>query len=251
MGNPSLSRVEVLKGAWASLKGRKAEEPEGYEIALSLAGGYVLWYADVLAWWQALTLAAGLIVALCIIGMKYSTKVVLVFVMIAAPLLLVFGQLLIFWVVSGPDTTVTVTITSKYEEHTPVIGTGSPPVDAYFVRAVDDQGYRWEMAIALEQWKSLSEGDKTSITYHDEAFAGRWLSRCVVTRLGNDSPVSGGGRFGTGMETMGSLLVIVASAVPFALLVWVWVRLIRQEERRLLKRLRSHLRKIDTDTVRC
>ena len=86
---------------------------------------------------------------------------------------------------------------------------------------MDDHGHRYRVVVSSSRWESLFEGDKTSITYHYERVAGRWLPRRVKTMLGQESIVAGGGRFGTGMEVINTLFDMVASALPLALLVWL------------------------------
>lgn len=190
---------------------------EGVHILFALAVGFLM-YNNFLEWWQALLLVTVLIAVPYILG-RWS--IVLVFWMIVAPLLLIFTYISIFWVVSGPDTTVAVSITSKEQDVRTSQYGGS--TTHYIIRAVDDYGNRYTVVASRSQWESLSTGDKTSITYHYERVAGRWLPRLVKTKLGQGSVVFGGGRFGTLMEGINTVMDMGASALPFTVLVVLYL----------------------------
>lgn len=186
---------------------------EGFHILCALAVGFLMW-GNFWEWWQALLFVAVLIVVPYIIK---RWLLVTVFWMVAAPLLLIGTWISIFWVVSGPDTTIPVNITSKEQDVRTSQYGGS--TTHYIIWAVDDHGRRYKVTVRRPQWESLLEGDKTSITYHYERVAGRWLPRRVKTKLGQESVVFGGGRFGTGMEVFNTLLDMGVSTLPLAGLV--------------------------------
>lgn len=201
---------------------------KGLHILFAVAAGFVMWH-NFWEWWQALLLVAGLIVIPYIIARWLP---VVVFWMIAAPLLLIFTYISIFWVVSGPDTTVPVTIVSKWEDVWVDVQGRSSPVTTYWIRAVDDDGHSWKVEPRFPQWESLSEGDRTGITYHYERVAGRWFPRRVKTMLGQESVVAGGGRWGSFVEGLNTVMDMVVSAVPFSILAALWLKYLRQEMRR-------------------
>jgi len=199
-----------------------AEERNTYVVVLALAMGWVVWDSGILVWWQALPFAAGLIASGLALLYTPVRNAVLIFLIILALPLFVFTQLSIFWVVSGPDETVSATITDKYTRTSGGGSGGGPITTSYHVKLVEDEGHWWRVTIARGFWDSLGEGRRATITYHEETFAGRWLSHRVVTQLGSHSVVHGGGRFGTGMEIFGTLLTMVISAAPLGFLLHRW-----------------------------
>lgn len=198
-------------------------------IILGVASSFVLWHVGVLDWWQALLLVAGLTGCVLVLLQTRARYVLSILLTVAAPLLLVGTYISIFWIVSGPDTTVPVTITSKEQDIRPGGQYGSGTT-YYIIRAVDDDGYSYKVLVGRSEWQRLSEGRETSITYHYERVAGRWLPRQVKTKLGQESVVSGGGRFGTPMEGFNSVMDMLASIVPSAWLVFLYVRYRRKQQ---------------------
>ena len=191
---------------------------EGFHILFALAIGFLMWHSF-WEWWQALLLVTGISAVPYIVG---RWRLALVFWMVAAPLLLIFTYISIFWIVSGPDMTVAVSITGKEQDvRTSQYGRSTT---YYIIRAVDDYGNRYKVTVRRPQWESLLEGDKTSITYHYERVAGRWLPRWVKTKLGQESVVFGGGRFGTPMEGINTVMDMGASALPFAVLAGLYLK---------------------------
>lgn len=199
-----------------------------YVAVLGLASAFIAWHKTPLEWWQALSLAIGvMMVSIYIDGMSLNAKrAIFIFVIVAAVVLLVGTELLIFWVVYGPEIVIPVHIEHKWIETRG--DSETEYIDRYFVRVVDSHGHRYKVELRDPHWEALSKGQKTSITYHKETVAGRWLSRSVVTQFGDKSVLWGGGRFGTPMEAINTGMDMFVSAGPFILLMWSWIKQKRQ-----------------------
>lgn len=203
------------------------EQQNTYVVILGLAIGLITWHGGILDWWQALLFAAVAIATSLYLLYTRAKYTVLILLLTAGTILLVCTHLSIFWIVSGPDKTVPVTVSSKWTEVRG--GTYGGYHDYYFVEVVDGAGHGYRLTLTRSLWESLSKGDRKSITYHREAVGGQWLSRRVVTQLGEDSILHGGGRFGSPMEGLNTVMDMLASTTPLGYLVWLYMRMKKKQ----------------------
>lgn len=179
-------------------------------LTIALVIPILTWGLGILAVWQSLLLVFGLLAAQLGILALGTRVTIMIWVMVAA-VLIVGTQVSLFWTTSTPDAKVDVTITS--------LRTGAdcrvPPggcITYYDVNVVDENGRRYKLSVSKSEWKTLSRGAMTSVTYHDRVIGGRWFPRRVVTQLGDYRLRSGRGS--------GLIFFTLISAVPAGALVY-------------------------------